>query len=122
MSGKKKVLIADDSQFMRNALKTILEKCECEVVAMAENGAQAVARFKELKPDIVTLDIVMPQVNGFEALKLLKSIDPAVKVIMVTSMSSKEDVLKCRELGAQYYLLKPFEEEKVKDTIKQVIA
>jgi len=122
MSDKKRVLIADDSQFMRNSLKAILEKCDCEVIAMAENGAQAVSKYKELKPDLVTLDIVMPQLNGFETLKMLRSLDPNVKVIMVTSISSQEDVLKCKDLGANYYLIKPFEETKVIETIKSVTS
>jgi len=122
MSDKKRVLIADDSQFMRNSLKTILEKCDCEVIAMAENGAQAVSKYKELKPDLVTLDIVMPQLNGFETLKMLRVLDPNVKVIMVTSISSQEDVLKCKDLGANYYLIKPFEETKVIETIKSVTS
>ena len=122
MSGKKRVLIADDSQLMRNSLKDILEKCDCEVIAMAENGAQAVSKYKELKPDLVTLDILMPQLNGFETLKMLRVLDPDVKVIMVTSISSQENVLKCKDLGANYYLIKPFEETKVIETIKSVTS
>ena len=122
MSEKKRVLIADDSQFMRNSLKSILEKCNCEIIDMVDNGVQLVSKFKELKPDLVTLDIVMPQLNGFETLKMLRSLDPNVRVIMVTSISSKEDVLKCKDLGANYYILKPFEEAKVIETVKSVIS
>jgi len=122
VSSKKRVLISDDSNFMRNSLKAILEKCQCEVVGMAENGIEVVTKYKELHPDLVTLDVIMPQMNGFEALKLLKSIDPAVRVIMVTSMSSKENVVNCINLGAKYYLIKPFDEAKVMETVRKMIA
>ncbi len=122
MSSKKRVLIADDSNFMRNSLKAILEKCQCEVVGEAANGAEVVTKYKELHPDLVTLDVIMPQMNGFETLKVLKSIDPAANVIMVTSLSSKEDVTNCINLGAKYYLVKPFDEAKVMETVMKVIA
>jgi two-component system chemotaxis response regulator CheY len=120
MSEKKRVLIADDSKVMRESLKTILEKCHCEVVGMAENGAQVISQYKDLKPDLITLDIVMPQLNGIDTLKTLKSIHAEVKVIMVTSLATQQDVIKCKDLGANYYILKPFEDSKVIETIKMV--
>lgn len=122
MGAKKKILVVDDSSFLRNALKKILEGRGYEVVGMAENGLQAVTQYKELKPDLVTMDIIMPQMNGLQALQMLRSVDPAVSVVMVSSMSSQESVMDCVKAGAKNYILKPFEEEKVIEVIEKVLS
>ena len=122
MTEKKKILIADDSSFLRNSLKKILEKHQYNVVGMAENGLETITKYKELKPDLVALDIIMPQMNGLETLRLLKSIDPNACVVMVSSMSSKESVTDCIQAGAKSYILKPFEEKKVIEVIRKVLA
>jgi two-component system chemotaxis response regulator CheY len=116
----KKVLIVDDSSFMRTSLKAILEKVGYTVVGMAENGIEAVAKFRDLKPDIVTLDIIMPQMGGLQGLKLLKSVNPNVVVVMVSSMADRESVTECVKAGAAHYLLKPFDQAKVAEVMKQV--
>lgn len=116
----KKVLIVDDSSFMRTSLKAILEKLGYVVVGMAENGIEAVAKFRDLKPDIVTLDIIMPQMGGLQGLKLLKSVNPNVVVVMVSSMADRESVTECVKAGAAHYLLKPFDQTKVTEVMKQV--
>lgn len=115
-----RVLIVDDSSFMRNSLKTILEKLGHSVVGTAENAVDALAKYRDLKPDLVTLDIVMPQMGGVQGLKLLKSFDPHATVVMVSSMSDKESVLECAQAGAKHYLLKPFDEAKVAEVMKKI--
>ena len=121
MGDKKKVLVVDDSSFLRNSLKKILETNGYEVVGMAENGLEAVTKYKELKPDLVTLDIIMPQTNGLQALQMLRAIDPNVCAVMVSSMSAKESVTDCVKAGAKNYILKPFEEAKVVEVIRKVL-
>ena len=122
MKNGKRVLIVDDSSFMRNSLKAILEKLGYVVAGTAENGIDAVAKYRDLKPDLVTLDIVMPQMGGLQGLKLLKSVDPNAVVVMVSSMADKESVVECAKAGAKHYLLKPFDEAKVGDVMKRVAA
>lgn len=122
MGEKKRVLVVDDSNFLRNSLKKILEGSGYEVVGTAENGLEAVTKYKELKPDLVMLDIIMPQMNGLETLKLIRSVDPNANVVMVSSMSTQESVTDCIKAGARNYILKPFEETKVVEVLQQVLA
>lgn len=122
MGGKKRILVVDDSSFLRNSLKKILEEHGYEVVGTAQNGLEAITKYKELKPDLVTLDIVLPQMNGREVLKLLRTVDSNACVVMVTSMSSKEAVTDCMNAGAKNYILKPFEAQKVIEVIQKVIS
>jgi len=122
MGDKKKILVVDDSNFLRNALKDLLEKLGYEVIGLAENGLDAITKYKAMKPDLVTLDIIMPQMNGLEALKLLRTVDPNVCVIMVSSMASTGSVTDCLKAGAKNYILKPFDEVKVAKIIEKVFA
>lgn len=121
MGDKKKVLVVDDSNFLRNSLKKILEANGYEVVGMAENGLEAVTKYKEFKPDLITLDIIMPQTNGLQALQMLRAIDPNVCAVMVSSMSTKESVTDCIKAGAKNYILKPFDEAKVVEVIRKAL-
>src|SRR3990172_2877090 len=109
----KRGLVVDDSPYIQKELSKILEKHGCEIVGTASNGLEAVKRYKELKPDFVTLDLVMPQMGGLQTLVLLKKIDPQALVIMVSSMSGKDKIVECARAGAGHYILKPFDEEKV---------
>ncbi len=120
MGNKKRILVVDDSSFLRNSLKKILEDHGCEVVGMAENGLEAITKYKELKPDLVTLDIIMPQMNGLEVLKLLKVVDPNACVVMVSSMSAQQSVTDCVQAGAKNYILKPYEADKVIAVLQKV--
>lgn len=117
----KRALVVDDSPYIQKELSKILERNGCEVVATASNGLEAVKRYKELKPDFVTLDLVMPQMGGIQTLVLLKKIDPLATVIMVSSMSAKDKILECARAGASHYILKPFEEEKVAEVLHKVV-
>jgi two-component system, chemotaxis family, chemotaxis protein CheY len=107
----KRVLIADDAAFMRLTLKTTLEKIGFNVVGEAENGKEALEKYKTLNPDIVTMDCTMPQMDGQEALKLIKEYDANCKVIMVTAMGQETIVRKAILAGAVNFIVKPFKEE-----------
>lgn len=114
-----RAIIADDSSFVRTSLKRILEKNGIEVVGFAENGLEVISRYRDLKPDLVIMDIIMPQMTGRDALKLLKQLDPKVRVIMISSMATKDSVTECLSAGAKNYLLKPFDDQQVIDAIKK---
>lgn len=109
----KRILIADDAMFMRNALKVMLEKNGFEVVGMVDNGNDAVELAKRLKPDIITLDITMPGLNGIDALKEIKATNPNVTVVMLTAVSGDMAIRECIENGANNFVVKPFREEKL---------
>lgn len=109
----KRILIADDAMFMRNALKVMLEKNGFEVVGMVDNGKDAVKLVDELQPDIVTMDITMPELNGIDALKEIKRNHPEVSVIMLTAVSGDVAIRECIENGANNFVVKPFREKKL---------
>ncbi|MDV7402343.1 response regulator, partial [Arthrospira platensis SPKY1] len=104
----KKVLLVDDAPILRLLLRDILEKNGYEVVAECSNGNEAVAKFKELRPDLVTLDIIMPEKTGLEALGEILKIDPNARIIMVTAIEDRESLMKALRSGANDYILKPF--------------
>ncbi len=113
MGTGKSVLIVDDSSFIRNSLKTILENAEFNIVGFAKDGLEAVSKYKELKPDIIALDVIMPNMDGIQALRIIKSISDEVKIVMVTSVSAIDKIVESKNAGASNYIVKPFEEEKV---------
>ena len=118
----KKVLICDDAAFMRMMLKDILTRNEFEVCGEAANGIQAVERYKELRPDLVFMDITMPEMDGTEALKKILAFDPAASVIMLSAMGQQQAVTECMLSGAKNFVVKPFQSEKVIETVKKVIG
>ena len=109
----KRVLITDDAVFMRVSLKAMLERNGFEVVGEAENGAIALDKYKILKPDIVTLDITMPIMDGLEALKQIKAFDKNSKVIMISAMGQESIVREAVISGATGFVIKPFNEETI---------
>jgi two-component system, chemotaxis family, chemotaxis protein CheY len=117
-----KVLIVDDSKPIRDALQAILEKLNFEVVGQANDGAEALQKCRTLKPDIVTLDRIMPKMDGLEALRIIKIVAPRCLVVIVTARADKGSVMECAKAGANHYLIKPFEEEKVAEVMGQVEA
>ena len=118
----KKVLIVDDAAFMRNGLKPILENGEFEVVGEAENGAIGVKKYGELNPDVVTMDITMPELDGISALKEIKRIDSDAKVVMISSMGQEAMIREAVTAGAKSFVVKPFNEEIVIKTLIQVVG
>lgn len=117
----KKVLIVDDAAFMRMAIKNILVKHDFEVVDEAENGLVGLNRYKELKPDLVTMDITMPEMTGLEALKEIIAYDPAAKIVMVSAMGQEQMVMEAILNGAKSFIVKPFKEDHVIQTLKKIL-
>lgn len=109
----KRLLIVDDAMFMRSTLKMMLHNKGYEVVGEAQNGIEAIMKYKDLKPDIVTMDIHMPEMGGLDALvEILKS-DPKAKVVMITAAGDQKHVMDAMQRGAKNFIVKPFTEEKV---------
>lgn len=115
-----RVLVVDDAMFMRNSLKIILERNDIEVVGMAGNGLEAISQYKALKPDVVTMDITMPEMDGLEALKEIIKLDKAAKVVMITAVGKEETVREAVVNGARNFIVKPFQEEKVITVMKKL--
>lgn len=114
----KKVLIADDAQFMRLSLRQILEKIGYQVVAEAANGLEAIAKYRLYRPDIVTMDITMPEMDGIAAVKELKKIDPQAKIIVISAMGHSAYVFEAIAAGTSGFIVKPFKEA---DVMKNLI-
>ena len=118
----KKVLIVDDAAFMRMMLKDILTKNGYEVVGEAENGAKAVEKYKEVTPDLVTMDITMPEMDGISALKNIRNIDSNAKVVMCSAMGQQAMVIEAIQAGARDFIVKPFQADRVLEAVKKVIG
>ncbi|WP_027633889.1 response regulator [Clostridium hydrogeniformans] len=117
-----KVLIVDDAAFMRMMIKDILEKNGFEVVGEASNGLKAVELYKKEKPDVVTMDITMPDMDGIEAVKEIKAFDPNSKIIMCSAMGQQTMVMDAIRAGAKDFIVKPFQADRVLDAIRKVIG
>lgn len=117
-----KVLIVDDATFMRFVIRTLLEKNGFEVVGEAENGAIGVQKYMELKPDIVTMDITMPEMTGLEAVKAIRQFDPNAKIVMMTAMGQESMVKDAIMSGAKSFIVKPFKDEHVINTLNKIAA
>jgi two-component system chemotaxis response regulator CheY len=115
-----KLLIVDDAAFMRLSIKKMLEKHDYEVVAEAANGIEAIAKYKRFKPDLVTMDVTMPEMNGLDALKEIKEYDPKAKVIMVTAMGQESLIKEAVMNGASSFIVKPFKEDKLVNVLDGV--
>ncbi|MDF2592113.1 MAG: cheY2 [Clostridia bacterium] len=118
----KKILIVDDAAFMRMAIRTMLEKDDFEIVGEAENGLQAIKKYKECKPDVVTMDITMPEMDGLAALEVIMQYDPNAKVIMLSAMGQEVMVKDAIIRGAKTFVVKPFKEDHIIKTINKVLA
>lgn len=118
----KKILIVDDAAFMRLSLKSMLERNGFEVVDEAENGSVGVQKYIKHQPDLVTLDVTMPEMDGIGALKEIMSINHDAKVIMVSAMGQENIVRQAIMLGAKSFIVKPFTEDHVVKTISGILA
>ncbi|HEY8463308.1 MAG TPA: response regulator [Bacillota bacterium] len=119
---KKRILVVDDAAVIRLMLKKIIESDDYEVVGDASNGTEAVEKYQELHPDLVTMDITMPDMDGIQAVKAIKKIDPNAKIVMCSAMGQKIMVLEAIEAGAANFIVKPFDEVKVKEVLKKVLG
>lgn len=120
-----RVLIVDDALFMRKMLSDILKNEGIEVCAEAENGKEAVEKYRELKPDLVTMDIVMPkmeEIDGVSAVREIMKIDPQAKIIMVSAMGQHSLVVEAIQAGARDFVTKPFQPSRVIEAIKRVLG
>ncbi|QZA33511.1 response regulator [Hydrogenibacillus sp. N12] len=118
----KRILVVDDAAFMRMMLKDILTKNGYEVVGEAPDGAKAVKLYQELKPDLVTMDITMPEMDGIQALKEIKKIDPQAKVIMCSAMGQQAMVIEAIQAGAKDFIVKPFQAERVLEAVRKLLG
>jgi two-component system chemotaxis response regulator CheY len=116
------VLICDDAIFMRTMLSDILQQAGFDVVGEAETGAQAVARYRELRPDLVTMDIVMPDMGGIDAVREITKLDPAARILMCSAMGQQALVIEAIQAGAKDFVVKPFQPSRVLEAIQRVLS
>ncbi|WP_369413909.1 response regulator [Aquibacillus saliphilus] len=116
-----KILIVDDAKFMRITLSNILQSEGHDVIGEAENGKRAIELYEKLQPDLVTMDITMPEMNGLAALEEIISRDNNAKIIMCSAMGQQKLVVKAIELGAKDFLAKPFEENRVLESVNRIL-
>ena len=115
------VLIVDDAEFMRVMLRDIIEDMDLNVVGEAGDGNEAIRLYSQLKPNLVLMDITMPVMDGTEALKSIMVQDPAATVVMITALGQKEQVLTAIKAGARDFIIKPFDQERVQDTLNRIL-
>jgi two-component system chemotaxis response regulator CheY len=116
------VLVCDDAVFMRTMLTDILQQAGFTVVGQAESGAKAVEKYKELRPDLVTMDIVMPDMGGIDAVRAITSFDPGARVVMCSAMGQQALVVDAIQAGAKDFVVKPFQPSRVLEAVQRVLA
>jgi len=116
------ILIVDDAAFMRMMIKDVLSKNGFEISGEAENGAKAIEKYKETNPDLVIMDITMPEVDGIQAVKEIKKINNAAKVIMCSAMGQQAMVIEAIQAGAKDFIVKPFQAERIIEAVKKVLG
>lgn len=118
----KRILVTDDAAFMRMMIKDILDKNGYQVAGEAENGQVALEKYKELKPDLVLMDITMPEVDGLTALKNIRATDSSAKVVMCSAMGQQNMVIDAIQSGAMDFIVKPFQPDRVIEAVKKAIG
>jgi len=119
---KRTVLICDDALFMRTLVGDILQQAGFEVVGEAETGLQAVEKYKQLRPDLVTMDIVMPEMGGIDAVREITTYDPEARVLMCSAMGQQALVVEAIQAGAKEFVVKPFQATRVLEAVQRVLA
>ena len=117
-----KVLIVDDAAFMRMMLRDILAKNGFEIVGEADNGKVAIQMYNDLKPDVVTMDITMPEMDGIAAVKEIKAADPNAKIVMVSAMGQQAMVIEAIRSGAADFIVKPFQPDRVLEALGKALS
>lgn len=118
----RRVLIVDDAVVMRMMIKGILAKSGFDVVGEAQNGVEAVEKYVELQPDLVTMDVVMPEMDGIAAVREILAHDPSARIVMCTSMGQQALVVEAIQAGARSFITKPFQPPKIVETLNKVLA
>jgi len=116
------ILVVDDAAFMRMMIKDVLSKNGYEILGEAENGQKAIEKYKELNPDLVIMDITMPEVDGIQAVKEIKKFDGNAKIIMCSAMGQQAMVIESIQAGARDFIVKPFQADRVVEAVKKVIG
>jgi len=116
-----RVLLVDDASFMRMMLKNILVGSGYEVVGEAENGAKAIDQYKALKPDLMIMDIIMPEMGGIDAVREIIKVNPAAKILMCSSMGQQSLVVEAIQAGAKDFIVKPFQPSNVLEAVKKAL-
>lgn len=117
-----KIMIADDTAFMRAMIRELLTGSGHEIVAEAKNGVEAVRMYQAIQPDVLTLDITMPEMDGVTALRSIRSMDPGARVIMCSAMGQHAMVLDAIQAGAKDFVVKPLQQRRLLDAIERVLA
>ncbi len=117
-----RVLVVDDAAFMRKMVSDALTKGGHEVIGQAGNGVEALAQFRELRPDLMTLDITMPEKDGLAALKEIIAMDPQARVVMCSALGQESKVLEAIKAGAKDFVVKPFQPDRVIDAVGKALA
>jgi two-component system chemotaxis response regulator CheY len=118
----KSILICDDAAFMRMMIKDILSKNGYTIVGEAENGLKACEKYNETRPDLVMMDITMPEMDGIQALKKIKTADPSANIIMCSAMGQQAMVIESIQSGAKDFIVKPFQADRVLEAVKKAIG
>lgn len=116
----KRVLIVDDAAFMRMSIRNMLEKHGFEIVGEAENGLMAIEKYNELQPDVVTMDITMPEMDGLQALREIKKIDKGASIVMVSALGQEARMKEAIIYGAKGFIVKPFKEEMIVSALSKL--
>ena len=117
-----RVLVVDDAAFMRMMVKDILTKNGYEGVGEAENGMKALEKYQELKPDLTTMDITMPEMDGISAVKEIKKVDPNAKIVMCSAMGQQAMVIEAIQAGARDFIVKPFQPDRVLEAVRKAVG
>jgi two-component system chemotaxis response regulator CheY len=116
------VLVCDDAIFMRTMVSDILTQAGFEIIGEAETGVQAVERYQQLKPDLVTMDIVMPDMGGIDAVREICKIDPSARILMCSAMGQQALVVEAIQAGAKDFVVKPFQPSRVLEAVQRVLG
>ena len=117
-----KIMIVDDAAFMRMMLRDILTKAGYEIAGEAENGLKAIEKYKEVSPDLVLMDITMPELDGIGAVKQIKAVDPGAKIIMCSAMGQQAMVLESIQAGAKDFIVKPFQADRILEAVSKNVG
>ena len=119
---KKRLMVVDDSRVREYQICKLLEDTDYEVAAYCENGEEAIARYEEVRPDIVTMDIIMPGIDGLEAAQIIAEAHPDARIIMISSLAYEDTLQEAEAVGAKLFLYKPIDRENLLDALEQVMG